>query len=278
MKRILMSAFLLSLSACSRPIESEEIVLVKAQDSVFLRNDTLIEPYTFTQEQVTSVDTKLIPTILKEMDSSRTGYSWLISKVSDGKPGYTTSDVRNTFDTKGELLSTENIPGSEIYTDVTPTIYQYGANVSVGAYFYTSIITRYGYDCVGCNIGVDGAANTAADIKVRNTEVRQADGFFEDGITYEGYYIVAADRAFPFCTVLEIENKNMSGRGLVPSVPFKAIVLDRGGAIKTTHLDLYAGSEKNLSVISTGRTSGLKVTVVDFLTWTRNAYGQRICK
>lgn len=273
-----MSAFLLSLTACSSPIESEELVLVKAQDNVLLRNDTLIEPYTFNQEQVTSVDTKAIPTVLKEMDASRSGYSWLISKVSEGKPGYTTTDVRNTYDTKGELLSSETIPGSEVYTDVTPTIYQYGAKVTVGAYFYTSIITRYGYDCVGCNIGVDGAANTAADIKVRNTEVRQADGFFEDGITYEGYYIVAADKAFPFCTVLEIENKNMSGMGLVPSVPFKAIVLDRGGAIKTTHLDLYAGSEKNLSVISAGRTSGLKVTVVDFLSWTRNSYGQKICK
>mgnify|MGYP002776405747 FL=1 len=131
---------------------------------------------------------------------------------------------------------------------------------------------------MGCNIGIDGSAGTASEIRVKNTYIRQASGEYVDGLKYEGYYIVAADSAFPFCTVLEIENRGMSGYGMVPGTPFKAIVLDRGGAIKTTHLDLYAGSERNLAISSSGSTKGLKVTVVNFLKWTRNSYGQRVCK
>jgi 3D (Asp-Asp-Asp) domain-containing protein len=174
-----------------------------------------------------------------------------------------------------EIKGSEKV---EKETAATPTIYQYGAKVAIGSYFYTSIITRYGYDCAGCNIGLDGAAGTSSGIRVKNVSVRQANGSYLDGLTYEGYYIVAADKAFPFCTVLEIENKNMRGYGLVPGEPFKAIVLDRGGAIKTTHLDLYAGSERNLSIIAGGKNSGIKVTVVDFLKWSTNSLGQKVCK
>ncbi len=276
-QRVILSSLLLAFTACSAPEESQEIVLLQAQDTQLLENNTLISPYTFSESLETVYDTAPIKTVLKEMDSTRTGYSWMISKVSTGSPASITTTIRSTYDTKGNLLSTEQVPGSALETPATPTVYQYGAKISIGSYFMTSIITRYGYDCVGCNIAIDGSAGTASDIRVRNTSVRQASGIYTDGITYEGYYIVAADKAFPFCTVLEIENRSFSGYGLVPGVPFKAIVLDRGSAIKTTHLDLYAGSEKNL-VVYGGTNSNIKVTVVDFLQWTKNSYGQRICK
>ena len=277
-RKLLLCSLLLSFTACSAPEETQEIVLLQAQDTTLLQNNTQISPYTFSEELQTVYDTAPVKTVLKEADSTRTGYSWLISKVSTGSPASITTTIRSTYDVKGELLSTEQVPGSAIETAAIPTVYQYGAKVEIGSYFYTSIITRYGYDCVGCNIGLDGSAGTASGIRVKDTSVRQASGIYTDTLTYEGYYIVAADKAFPFCTVLEIQNKNMSGYGLVPGVPFKAIVLDRGGAIKTTHLDLYAGSEKNLGVIDRGVTSGLKVTVVDFLKWTTNSYGQRVCQ
>ncbi len=277
-KKLLLCSLLLSFTACSAPEETKEIVLLQAQDTTLLQNNTQISPYTFSEELQTVYDTAPVKTVLKQTDSTRSGYSWLISKVSTGSPASITTTIRSTYDVKGELLSTEQVPGSDIETPATPTVYQYGAKVEIGAYFYTSVITRYGYDCVGCNIGLDGAATTSSGIKVKNTSVRQASGIYTDTLTYEGYYIVAADKAFPFCTVLEIQNKNMSGYGLVPGVPFKAIVLDRGGAIKTTHLDLYAGSEKNLGIIDRGLTNGLKVTVVDFLKWSTNSYGQRVCQ
>ncbi len=275
-KKLLICSLLLSFTACSAPEETEEIVLLQAQDTTLLTNNTQISPYTFSEELKTVYDTAPVQTVLKEADSTRTGYSWMISKVSTGSPASVTTTIRSTYDVKGELLSTEQVPGSAIETAAIPTVYQYGAKIEIGSYFKTSIITRYGYDCVGCVISLDGSAGTTSGIRVKNTSVRQASGIYTEGITYEGYYIVAADKAFPFCTVLEIENKNMSGYGLVPGVPYKAIVLDRGGAIKSTHLDLYAGSEKNLVV--SGNNTNAKVTVVDFLKWTTNSYGQRVCK
>lgn len=277
-KKVILITLMITFTACSAPEKSEEIILLQAQDNTLLENNTLISPYTFSEKLATVYDTKPVETVLKAADSTRTGYSWMISKVSTGMPASVTTTIRSTYDAKGNLLSDEQVPGSAIETEATPTVYQYGAKVSVGSYFYTSLITRYGYDCVGCNIGLDGAAGTASGIRVKNTSVRQASGIYTDTLTYEGYYIVAADKAFPFCTILEIENRNMSGYGLVPGKPFKAIVLDRGGAIKTTHLDLYAGSEKHLDIIDRGMTNGLKVTVVDFLDWTKNNYGQAVCR
>lgn len=277
-QKLVLSLLVLSLSACSSPEEKKGIILIKAEDTTLLTNASLISPYTFSEELKTVYDTAPIKTVLKETDSSRSGYDWLISKVSEGSPASVTTTIRSTFDTKGNLLTTEQVPGSDLLTPAKPTIYQYGAKVSVGSYFMSSVITKYGYDCVGCGIGLDGAAGTSSGVRVRNLEIRQADGSWKSGITYEGYYVVAADPAFPICTVLEITNHNFNGLGLSSGVPFKAIVLDRGGAIKTRHLDLYVGSEANINVVTAGRTANIKVIVSGFLKWTKNSSGQRICK
>ena len=277
-QKAVLSGIILSLSACSTPTETTKIVLQKADETTILQSGSLISPYNFEETTETVYDSAPIKTVLKKADASRTGYDWLISKVSEGTPASITSTIRSTYDTKGNLLTTETVPGSEVTSEAVPTIYQYGAHVKKNAYFLARRITRYGYDCNGCGIALDGTANTSADIRVRDMSVRQSDGTWKDGITYDGYYIVAADRAFPNCTVLEISNHTFNGMGLTSGVPFKALVLDRGSAITTNTLDLYVGSESRVNVVTAGRTAKTKVTVVGFLKWTKNSLGQRVCK
>lgn len=276
-RKVALVGLILSLIACSRTTETTEFVY-QITDQVQLLSAADASPYVFEESIETVVDTTPIKTIIKDMDSSRTGYSWILSQVQEGTHGYTDISYRSIYDSEGELLSKEEIPGSEVYTEGTPNIHQYGARATVGAYFTTRQITRYGYDCVGCGVTDDDTAGTSAGVRLSGTSVRQADGTWKEGITYEGYYIVAADKALPLCTVIEISNHNFSGEGLEPKVPFKAIVLDRGGAITTNKLDLFIGSERNMSRVTGGRNSNAKVTIVDSLRWTRNSSGERICR
>lgn len=265
------------LTACTQTTESTTIVLQKSEGTAILSASN-VSPFTFEESVETTFDKTPIETVLKPMDASRTGHSWLISKVSDGSYGYTETRYRSTYDREGNLLSKEFIPDSEVYIEGKPTVYQYGARVVKNAYFKARRITKYGFDCVGCGIGLDGAAGTSAGIRLNGTSVRQSDGTWREGITYDGYYVLAADRAFPNCTVLEISNHTFSGMGLTPGVAFKGIVVDRGGAITTNKLDLFAGTERNINVVTNKRTANTKVTVVNFLKWTRNAAGERVCR
>lgn len=276
-KKAWFAGILLFLAACTQTTESTHIVLQKADENTIL-SAALVSPFTFEESVETTYDKTTIKTVLNPMDNTRTGYSWLISKVSEGSVGYTETRFRSTYDSEGNLLSKEYIPNSEVYYDGKPTIYQYGSTVQKGAYFNARSITKYGYDCVGCYIGLDGAAGTSAGIRLNGTSIRQSNGTWLDGITYDGYYIVAADKAFPNCTILEISNHTFSGMGLTSGVPFLALVVDRGSAITTNKLDLFVGSEKNINVVTNKRTANSKVTVVGFLKWTKNGLGERICK
>lgn len=276
-KKALFAGVILFLAACTQATESTHIVLQKSDNNTIL-SASFVSPFTFEESVETTYDKTTIKTVLNPMDNTRTGYSWLISKVSEGSVGYTETRYRSTYDSEGNLLSKEYIPNSEVYTNGKPTIYQYGATVTKGAYFNARSITKYGFDCTGCGIGLDGAAGTSAGIRLNGTSVRQSNGTWLDGITYDGYYIVAADKAFPNCTILEISNHTFNGMGLSSDVPFKALVVDRGGAITTNKLDLFVGSEKNINVVTNKRTSNSKVTVVGFLKWTKNGLGERICK
>lgn len=105
----------------------------------------------------------------------------------------------------------------------------------------SAYITTYGTDCVGC-YNVNGVGGTASGIGVSFNAVKQADGTWQDGITYEGYYIVAANGSIPFGSIIKVSNHGYSGNGLTPGVPFYAIVLDRG-AMTINHLDLFVGSQ-----------------------------------
>ncbi len=276
-KKVWFAGIILFLAACTQTTESTHIVLQRADENTIL-SAAIVSPFTFEESVETTYDKTTIKTVLNPMDNTRTGYSWLISKVSEGSVGYTETRYRSTYDSEGNLLSKEYIPDSEVYYDGKPTIYQYGAKVEKGAYFNARSITKYGYDCTGCYIGLDGAAGTSAGIRLNGTSIRQSNGTWLDGITYDGYYVVAADKAFPNCTILEISNHTFSGMGLSPDVPFKALVVDRGSAITTNKLDLFVGSEKNINVVTNKRTANSKVTVVGFLKWTKNGLGERICK
>lgn len=104
-------------------------------------------------------------------------------------------------------------------------------------------ITTYGVDCYGC-YNENGFGGTAGGIKVSTDAVKQSDGTWKQGITYDGYYIVATNQSIPFGTIVEVSNHGYLGYGLQPGVPFQAIVMDRG-AMGVNHIDLFVGSEKN---------------------------------
>ncbi len=112
----------------------------------------------------------------------------------------------------------------------------------------SAYITTYGTDCIGC-YNNNGFGGTAGGIKVSFDSVQQANGSWQDGLTYEGYYIVAANGAIPFGSIVKVSNHGYSGEGLVPGQPFYAIVADRG-SMTMNHLDLFVGSQvsNNISI------------------------------
>ncbi len=113
---------------------------------------------------------------------------------------------------------------------------------------FTIKTTLYGVDCYGCNVRADGTGNTAIGVQLNPEKgVKQSDGTWKSGLTYDGYYIIAMDASVPFYSIVEITNHGLSGMGISPDQPLKCIVLDRGGAITGNHVDLYIGSEKNVN-------------------------------
>lgn len=93
--------------------------------------------------------------------------------------------------------------------------------------------------------------------------MRQSDGTWKDGITYDGYYLIAASSTLPLCTLVEISDHKFNGQGLTPGEPFLAVVADRGGAVQGSTIDLFTGSEYYPSVRN-GKRSNVKVSIVDF--------------
>ena len=112
-------------------------------------------------------------------------------------------------------------------------------------------ITIYGVDCNGC-YNENGFGGTAGGVKVStNPSVLQSNGTWQTGITYDGYYIVAANSSIPMGSIIEISNHGFNGYGLVEGQPFYAMVLDRG-AMTLNHLDLFVGSEANYALTING--------------------------
>lgn len=147
--------------------------------------------------------------------------------------------------------------------------------VDIGSFFVTKRNTVYGADCIGCTIQ-NGIASTSSMIEVTTDSVRQSDGSWKKGITYDGYYLIAADDALPLCTVVQISEHSYTGEGLREGVPFYALVVDRGSMIDENVIDLFAGSEKN-SLVSHQQMSGAVVEIVGFLNYQRNEIGQMSC-
>lgn len=175
------------------------------------------------------------------------GASFISAKVSDGVRGHAIKKFAVSYNIDDTRLTRVELPEEKEVVPTTPTIYANGQAAKPGATFTSSRMTRYGYDCVGCNYANE-RGNTSAGIQIGNNEVRQKDGSWKKGITYEGYYIIATDAAIPLCTIVEVSNHTISGYGIEPNKPFKAIVLDRGGAIKGSKTDLFIGSESDPTV------------------------------
>ncbi len=102
--------------------------------------------------------------------------------------------------------------------------------VSTGVQF-TGRLTRYGADCAGCG------TRTAAGLYVTTNGVKNEP---RATLSYNGgeYYVLAADASIPFGTIIKVSNHQYS----LPD-PFFGIVLDRGGNINGTNIDVFCGSQ-----------------------------------
>ena len=172
---------------------------------------------------------------------------WLAAEVDAGTPEKEVKYYDVTYSSTGEVLSKTYVLGGDQTVAATPRVLEFGAEMAEDTYFNPKF-SRYGLDCVGCSGQYTKTGGNALGIRLDGTKgIQQADGSWKQGITWEGYYIVASDPSIPLCSILEISNHNYSGEGLNPDEPFYAIVMDRGGAIKNNRLDFYIGLEGNLN-------------------------------
>ncbi|MEG0553598.1 MAG: 3D domain-containing protein [Carnobacterium sp.] len=248
LKRSLFALFMtvFALNGCVSAKEMEVSTASAIQN--LNQNEMKQAALTTTVESVVIENTGDKPGVVLDSTTMGNGISWIVSKVSDGTPGKIEQAFQITKDAMGKELIRIPIPQEVIVTPKQDTIYRYGGTVSEGSYFNAKT-TMYGVDCVGCKGQETGRGNTGTGIKLDVSQgVMQPDGSWKQGITYNGYYIVAADKTIPIGTILKISNHGYSGNGITPGVPFYAMVLDRGGGIMGNHLDLYAGSEKNLGL------------------------------
>lgn len=116
--------------------------------------------------------------------------------------------------------------------------------------------TTYGVDCYGCG-GEDGRGGTAHGVTLDANLGVLVNGAWQPGIQYGPYYIIAADPGIPMCSIVKIENHGLSGAGITPDKPYYAIVLDRGGAIYGSHIDLYTGWENSSAVTKVANTQAV---------------------
>lgn len=243
----LLTAMVFTLSGCvsALPMDNKQIVYatynpieleeesqpaMAVLDTIIEREEIILEPAPEGSEFDDSI--------------SGSGLSWMISVTQQAKPTSEILEYEVIRDQEGNIVSKTYIDESYQFIEGTPEFSSYGGDVAVGSYFYPKT-TTYGVDCSGCSGESTGVGGTSLGIKLDiNQGVRQSNGAYQPGITYNGYYIVAADKNIPLGSILEISEHNYSGAGLTPGVPFQAIVGDRGGGVNGAHLDIYVGSEK----------------------------------
>lgn len=282
MRRSLYYLFLGSLGMLSTLMvmitpEEEKVVTILQSYALTRSSTDAVLPYTTNQEVVETILAQPEVQIVDPGVYPDHGVSWLIGLTDEGTPAVQYETYETTYNTDGEVLSRILVPYSTWIQESTPKTYSYGSPVVEGAYFTSSRATSYGVDCVGCGGEDDGFGGTSVGIQMSLDSVRQSDGSWEEGITYDGYYLIAADPSIPLCTIVEISNHRWSGKGLTSGEPFLALVVDRGGAVKGTSIDLFVGSEKSSGVYN-GKRKGVRVEIVGFARRTRNSQGQRICK
>lgn len=170
--------------------------------------------------------------------------------------------------------SSGNAASSEFTLTVKaePVTVTYSGGVVTNGKSFKGKLSRFGVNCSGCSGESSGSGGFASGVKASIYKgVRQSNGTWKKGITYDGYYIVAADSSIPLCTVLQFTNHSISGSGISKGATFYAVVLDRGGAIKGNRIDFYIGDENNYkNVIKYNGSSSATVTI--------KAYGKKISK
>ena len=174
---------------------------------------------------------------------------------------------------KKETVEIENVDRREWLRDGQRA--QRNAAVQVGSFFVSERSTVYGADCAGCPLN-DGIGLTSSQIEMTTDSVRQSDGTWDKGVTYDGYYLVAADAALPMCTVLKVSSHTYEGAGIKPGVPFYALVVDRGSMIQKNCIDLFAGSEEN-PLISHDTLNGAVIEIVGFMNYEKDESGRMKC-
>lgn len=102
-------------------------------------------------------------------------------------------------------------------------------------------MTGYGPDCEGCG-GFSGCPP--------RQDFRNGNIYFEDA-TYGTVRVVASDKAIPCGSMVRVKNYGE---------PFLAIVLDRGGAIKGSLMDLLCASEKE--ALAVGRRKNIQYELI----------------
>ncbi len=230
----------------------------------------------YQQETTITESADGLPSIFQETDEVvEGGYDWVINKVSDPQSGYMIKTYRLVYDDKGNLLSKTLMSDETIVQDPIPAIYSNGQKIEPGATYTSSRSTAYGVDCALCSGRDTGVGSTASGVRVSTTAVLQDNGEWLDGITYEGYYIIATSQSIPLCTVVKIEDHSYSGYGLTAGEPFEAIVLDRG--VGGSAIDLFAGSEVS-GELTNGRNRTPKITVLKMGSLYTNELGQRACR
>ncbi len=254
--------------------EYQPLVVLHAYDGLSMEE---LLPYTSEVEIVEEIIGEPEVEIVDPGEYSEDGVPWLIGLTDEGSPAIQKDSYEVIYNAAGEEVSRVLIPGSTVIEEAQPIVYSYGVEPAIGTYFLTKKTTTYGADCVGCGGEIDGTAGTSAGIETTITSVRQSDGTWLDGITYDGYYIIALDSDIPLCTVVEISDHGWSGRGMTPEEPFLAIVLDRGSAIQDNTIDLFGGTEKSDTGIRNNKRVDVKIEIIDFGIRTTNSLGQRMC-
>ena len=149
------------------------------------------------------------------------------------------------------------------------------AAVQVGSFFVSERSTVYGADCTGCPLN-DGIGLTSSQIELTTDSVRQSDGTWKKGVTYDGYYLVASDAALPMCTVLKVSSHSYEGSGIKKGVPFYALVVDRGSMIQENCIDLFAGKEKD-PLITHNTLNGAVIEIIGFHKHEKDESGRMRC-
>lgn len=178
--------------------------------------------------RITEEEVEEIQTIPSQTVGTNGLHLFTSEVVQQGQNGEVKNKVKVTYENgkvvKKELLS------SQIIQEKTDTIIATGT-VTPGAYF-TGKLTTYGGDCAG------GHGKSSCGITLSPTTGVQ--GNHSAKLYYKGqsYYCLAADPSIPFGTIIKITNHNYS----IESTAY-GIVVDRGGAIKKNHIDIFNGTE-----------------------------------